>query len=73
MVKTELLLQKLVSRARRTYADKYRTAAFVAFATGSLTANVTAAPALYATAYRFVNTATGQESGIVPLGIVNLS
>jgi|GEM_PF-5640091 len=40
-----------------TYEDKYRTAAFAA--------NVTA--------YRFVNTATGQETGIVSIGYVNLS
>ncbi len=70
-VKTELLLQKLASRARRTYAEKYRTS-FVAFATGGLTTKVTAGAGYYAVAYRFVSTATGKETGIVPLGMVSV-
>jgi hypothetical protein len=72
-VKTELLIQKLASKARRTYEEKYRTASFVAFATGSLSSVVNAEAGIYATAYRFVNTATGQDSDIVQLGIVDLT
>lgn len=72
-IKTELLIQKLVSKARRSYVDKYKTGAFVAFATGSLSSVVNVTPGVYAVAYRFVNVKTGQETALVPLGNVDAS
>ena len=68
-VVTELLLQPLASRHRRTYRDKYRHAAFVAFS-GTLTKTVACAPGWIACAYRFVNANTGQVTEIAELGVV---
>ena len=72
-VKTELLLQKLPSRARVPTKTGYRSKAFVAFATGTLTHSVTARKGWYAPAMRFVNRATGEEMGIVSLPLVQVT
>lgn len=70
-VTTELLLQPLESAVRRTYLEKYRHAAFFAFAAGALSVEVPVpTPGWYACGYRFVNTATGQDTGVVECGKV---
>ena len=68
---TEILLQPLASRNRRTYADKYRHAAYVPFA-DTLPHVVPCAPGWVACAYRFVNAATGQVTEIAELGAVRV-
>ncbi len=74
-VKTELLLQPLVSKYCTPQAHQYRSKAFVAFtgASSGLSADVTVAPGCYAAAYRFVSTVTGQETQIVPISIQTVS
>lgn len=67
--KTELLLQPLASRNRNPQKKQYRSKAFVAFAVGSLSADVTVGPGYYAAAYRFVNTLTGQVTGLQQIGV----
>lgn len=69
-VKTELLLQHLPSANRMPGEGAYRSEQFVAFAGTGLTSNVNVSPGWYAPAYKFVNTATGQESPLVPLPAV---
>ena len=72
-VKTELLLQRLVSAGREPSPGQYRTQQYIAFAAGSLSASITLTPGTYAPAYRFVNSRTGQEEKIVTLPIVTVS
>jgi hypothetical protein len=72
-VKTELLLQPLRSRNRTASGINYRTKAFVAFAPGALTANVAVPAGVYAPAYRFVNTQTGQQTALIALPTVQVS
>ena len=72
-VVTELLVQPLLSLARRTYRDKYRHAAYVAFAPGHLTRDVSCVPGVVALAYRFVDAATGQATELVELGVVTVT
>ncbi len=67
-VATELLLQPLASPGRKGEADKYRTRGFVSFAAAGEEAFVPCAPGVVLAAVRFVEAATGQASGIVPLG-----
>ncbi len=67
-VVTELLLQKLPN-ARRTPTSRYTSAAFVAFAAGSLTHTLTVAPGAYAAAYRTSLAATGQTSLLQTLDV----
>ena len=71
-VVTELLLQRLAGAHRKPVADKYRTRRFVAFAPGTLAAEVACKPGAYACAIRFVREATGQETAVVPLGKVTV-
>lgn len=71
-VVTELLVQPLVNSHRRVYQDKYRSQGFVAFAGGHLSESVTLIPRWYAVAYRFVNSTTGQETGLAELGILRV-
>lgn len=66
-VVTELLLQPLVSRHRRTYVRAYRSQQFVAFSSGQ-TVLVPCAPGWVACAIRFVRPSTGQETGLAELG-----
>jgi hypothetical protein len=72
-VVTELLLQKLKSRNRMPSAKDYRTQRFVAFAAGSLESTVPVEPGAYACAIRFVREATGQETALVPLGLMEVA
>lgn len=67
---TELLFQRLRARRVKPKADAYRTQTFVAFA-GEPRA-VLAAPGAVACAVRFVRAATGQESAVIPLGVVEV-
>lgn len=67
-VVTELLVQPLASIHRRAYRDKYRPVAFYAFDGESYEAPLP--PGAYATAYRFVCAATGQESALFESGLV---
>lgn len=66
---TEIFLQRLASRNRRTYIERYRSQGFTAFPGG--TAHAVPCPlGWYACAYRFVNQNTGQATEIAELGIV---
>jgi hypothetical protein len=67
--KTELLLQRLRGEHWTPQPNAYRSRAFVAFASGSLSADVPVTPGFYAAAYRFVNTVTGQATELRPLGV----
>ena len=69
---TELLLQPLANGGRAPKANLFRTQKFVGFAGGSLSSSVPAAPGWYAPAFRFVNSATGQEAGRVMLAAVQV-
>jgi hypothetical protein len=71
-VKTELLLQPLKSAARTPSATGYRSQGFVAFSPTVDDAQVPAQPGWYVPAYRFVNTLTGQDSGLVILPMVQV-
>lgn len=68
-VKTELLLQPLKGKNRTPVAKGYRTKAFVAFVSGTLTSVQTVPTGYYAAGYRFVSIATGQETAIAPIGV----
>jgi hypothetical protein len=71
-VVTELMIQKLAN-VRRTPTTQYKSAAFVAFDTTHLTADVPVEPGIYACAFRFVERATGRATGIQTLGVVTVS
>mgnify|MGYP000853982581 FL=1 len=68
-VTTELLVQRLVSVHRRTYLERYRTQGFHAFGPP---ADVSLRPGLYACAVRYVRMSTGQATGLVELGLVEV-
>lgn len=72
-VKTELLLQPLADDNRKPQPGAYRTEQFVAFAVGSLTANVSVPSGYYAAAYRFVKTSTGQATKLTPLPVTTVA
>lgn len=72
-VKTEFLLQRLLSQSRLPTYKGYRSKGFAALTAGGLTATITTASGYYAAAYRFVNTLTGQETPLVALPIVQVS
>ncbi len=72
-ITTEFLLQKLVSKARTPTKNAYRSKGFYVFPVTPLTYDVSAAAGWYAVAYRFVNTATGQESALITLGVVQVN
>lgn len=67
--KTELLLQPLASKLRNPAKNGYRTKAFVQFAAGSLSFDVNVPPGWFAAGYRFVSTATGQMTPLIPIGV----
>ena len=71
-MKTELLLQKLRTGAVEPSKDNYRSKQFIAFASGSLTAQLEVSKGWYAPAYRFVNVATGEETNLLTLPIVQV-
>ncbi len=72
-VTTELLLQPLVSPTRKPIKGAYRTETFHTFTSGSLTKNVSVPPGYYAAAYRFVRTATGQDTPLTQLPVTTVS
>lgn len=65
-VTTELMLQKL-KNIRCMPGKVYKAAAFVSFAPGSLWADVPVEAGVYAAATRFVETATGRQTFVMPL------
>lgn len=67
-VTTELLVQSLASAGRSPSKSGYRSKGFKAFATGSLSTTVAVSTGYFAAAYRYVNTATGQELGTTFIG-----
>jgi hypothetical protein len=71
-VVTELLYQRLANGNRKP-GKGYKTGAYVAFAPGSLSRDVPVPPGFYAAAYRFVRTATGQQSEIRTLTVVQVN
>lgn len=66
--KTCLLIQKLTSANGKPQKNGYRTKAYVAFATGSLSAVVPVTPGYYSVAIQYVRTATGQETTTQVIG-----
>jgi len=72
-VVTEFLLQPLASPNRKPQKNGYRSRGFFAFTSGTLTHDVTVPPGYFAAAYRFVNSATGQETPLVPIGVQSVT
>ena len=70
---TELLVQRLASPDRAPTMEGYRSAGYKAFSEGGSTFQFPCEPAIYATAYRFVSAASGEERGIVPIGVTTVS
>ena len=70
--RTELLVQKLKT-PRRSPVPFYKSTAFVAFTPAVLTYALPSAPGWYACACRFVNSATGQMTTQVAIGIVEVT
>ncbi len=68
-VTTELLLQPLKSPNRKPSAKAYKSKGFFPFVAGTLTHDVTVPVGYYAAGYRFVKTATGQMTDILPLPV----
>ena len=71
-VVTELMAVRVPNANRRPQLKAYRTRGFFAFALGSLAVPVGVEPGVWACAVRFVCEATGQEVGIVELGVVTV-
>ena len=71
-VVTELLTVRLPNANRRPQAKDYRTRAFVPFAAGVLTARVPCGRGAWACAVRFVREDSGQEGGVVEIGVVTV-
>lgn len=71
-IATELLFQRLGRRYYTPQSRNYRSLGFVAFSPGELSASVPADPGAYGCAVRFVRVATGQESAVMGLGVVEL-
>ena len=70
-VTTELLLQPLKSQNRTPQPKGYRSKAFQVFVGAPPPVlNITVTPGWYVPAYRFVNTLTGQDTGLVILPAV---
>ena len=72
-VTTELLLQPLKSANRTPQPKGYRSKGFMAFTGTTLSAPITVPAGWYVPAYRFVNTLTGQDTGLVILPAVQAS
>jgi len=72
-VHTELLYQRLPSANRVPNPKGYKHGAFKAMAAMSLTQDVTLTPGEYIPAYKFVEDATGQQSGLVILPQVTVT
>ena len=72
-VVTELLVQRLASPDRAPTLEGYRSAGYKQFESVGDTFEFPCGPAIYATAYRFVSAASGEERSIVPIGITTVS
>ena len=70
-VTTELLFQKLGGKNRKATATAYKTGGYQAFGSGVLTRDILVPAGFYAAGYRFVNSATGQQSGFIALTVTN--
>lgn len=70
---TELLIQPLLGRNRRTYLRQYRSQGFHRYTQDSPEAMVSCMPGWVACAHRYVNTQTGQSTPIAELGVVWVS
>ena len=68
--KTALLLQQLSSANGKPQKNGYRTKGYVAFAAGSLSAEVPVTPGFYSAAIQYVKTSTGQETTTQVVGEV---
>lgn len=66
-VKTEILAQQLKGKNRKPYAKAYVSKAYFTFAGTGLTTTITLPPGYWSVATRFVLSATGQATEIVPL------
>ena len=71
-VVVEILVQSLANARRKPRERDWRTAAFVAFTAAAPTAAILLPPGAWAVAYRFVESTTGQATGMAPLGSVTL-
>lgn len=69
---TELLVQAVTSPFAATYEAHYRSKAFVAFGSGSLSAQIELRPGWYACAVRFVRISTGEQTLLLPLGTIQV-
>lgn len=67
-VTTELLIQPLVNKNRKP-GKAYKSAGFFTFTSGSLSRDVAVPAGWYAAAYRFVMSATGQDTQVQTLAV----
>lgn len=72
-VATELLVQKIAAPFNSAPISFYRSQRFVTFEPGVLSAYVELPPGWYACAVRFVRPATGQCTGVLPVGVARSS
>lgn len=72
-VTTELLLQRLPSATRKPSKEGYRVQEYVTFEGVTPTEAVNVSAGYYAAAYRFVNTQTGQMSGLEYLPVITVA
>ena len=72
-VATEMLLQKVKGKHRKAGSSGYVSQGFVTFTSSVSEKTVTVPAGYYAAAYRFVEPATGRETGIVPIGMLTVS
>jgi hypothetical protein len=71
-VVTELLIQKLPN-PRRSLTKQYKSAAFKAFTSDSMSESLLVEPGLYGAAYRFVRDATGQATEMLLLPVIEVA
>lgn len=69
---TEILLQPLPSATRKPRVGHYRFGSFVAFSVGSLFVDLPVSSRFVGVAARFLCPATGQVTGLVELGVVEV-
>lgn len=69
-VTTALLIQRVSNANAEAIEGNYKNAQYFRFTSLALTRNVTVTPGYWAVGYQFVNTATGQTSSPVFLGII---
>lgn len=67
---TAILIQRLRSVNSKPQKNGYRTVAHVVFASGSLSADISVEPGVYAVATQYVRVSTGQETSLNPVGLV---